>query len=128
MLKLPGYRRACRAVTFFLAAYFAGGIATLLLPAGEVFPLYSWFLFAVVPQNASHYELILYEINEKPIVPPRRYQETNGLVSSPHSIVVYQLTQKIGATNDSQARVILKQNWLPPGTRYEIVRAKRPLP
>ena len=109
----------------FLAIYFVAGIGTLLLPAREIFPFYSWFLFALVPQNSTtHYDLILHEVNGRHLDPPVRYQEADGLVPSPHSVTVYRLTQRLGATQDAHARELLEKDWLPPGTRYEIVRSQ----
>jgi hypothetical protein len=117
------YRRARRGVAGFLAIYFIVGLGTLCLPAREIFPFYNWFLFALVPQGTTtHYELILHEVNGRAINPPRRYQEADGLVRSPHNVTVYRLTQKIGETNDPQARELLEKDWLPPKTRYEIVK------
>jgi hypothetical protein len=117
------YQRVRRGVAVFLAIYFIVGLGTLLLPAREIYPFYSWFLFALVPQNATtHYELILYEVNGQPLDPPRRYQEADGLVRSPHNVTVYRLTQQIGATQDARARELLEKTWLPPNTRYEIIK------
>ena len=107
------YRRTRRGVAFFLAFYFIVGLGTLLLPTREIFPFYSWFLFALVPQGEPHYELILYEVNGQSLDPPRRYQEAESLVSSPHSVTVYKLTQQIGATNDPQARELLEMRKTP---------------
>ena len=118
------YRRARCGVTLFLAIYFLVGLGTLLLPAREIFPFYSWFLFALVPQKTTtHYELILHEVNGQPVDPPRRYQDADRLVRLPHNVIVYRLTQKIGETNDSRARELLEKDWLPPKTRYEIIKS-----
>lgn len=118
------YQRTRRGIALFLALYFVVGLGTLLLPAREVFPFYSWFLFALVPQNGTaHYDLILYEVNGQPVDPPRRYQDADGLVRSPHNVTVYRLIQRIGATQDAQARELLEKAWLPPKTRYEIIKS-----
>lgn len=118
------YRRARRGIAFFLAFYFIIGLGTLLLPKGEIFPFFNWFLFSLVPQETPHYDLILYEVNGKRLDQPRRYQEAGGLVRSPHDVTVVTLTQRIGATNDAKARELLEKSWLPPKTRYEIVKSK----
>ena len=119
------YRRARCGITLFLAIYFVIGLGTLLLPAREIFPFYNWFLFALVPQNtATHYELILYEVNGQSLDPPRRFQEADGLVRSPHTATVYRLTQRIGETQDARARELLEKDWLPPKTRYEIIKSQ----
>jgi hypothetical protein len=121
---MPEYRRARRGISLFLAIYFVVGLGTLLLPAREIFPFYSWFLFALVPQGAPHYELILRRVDGKLLDPPRRYQEAEGLVRSPHSVTVYKLTQQIGALNDVHARELLEKYWLPPNTSYEITQSE----
>jgi hypothetical protein len=118
------YRRTRRTVAFFLAFYFIFGLGTLLLPAREIFPFFNWFLFSLVPQETSHYDLILYEVDGKLLDPPRRYQDADGLVRSPHDVTVVTLTQRIGATNDAKARELLEKSWLPPKTHYEIVKSK----
>jgi hypothetical protein len=121
------YRRVRRGIALFLTLYFAGGILTLLHPAQEVFPVYSWFLFALVPQTEPDYALLLHEVNGRPAEPPRLYQEASDLVNSPHSITVYELTQQMGKAlkrgeNESSYRELLERNWLPPRTSYDLVK------
>jgi hypothetical protein len=122
------YRRIRRLLWWFLAAYFVGGLLTLLLPQMEIFPVYSWFLFAKVPDSAPQYGLLLLNVDGRPVEPPRLYQEANNLVSSPHSVTVFKLTQKMGATvernipDKTGTRELLEKNWLPPQTRYELVK------
>lgn len=112
----------------FLAAYFIGGILTLLNPGQEVFPVYSWFLFALVPPSLPQYGLLLHDVNGRAVEPPRLYQEAEGFIAMPHDFTPYQLTQQLGAAiegrqqREDRYREVLEKNWLPPATRYEVVR------
>lgn len=122
------YRRTRKGITLFLALYFAGGMLALLRPDQEIFPVYSWFLFALVPDGRTQYGLLLEEVDGQPLDPPRLYQEAVGLVYSPHSITAHKLTQRLGAAlerNDSAAsrqRELLEKNWLPQQVRYSVVK------
>jgi len=122
------YRRTRRGIALFLALYFAGGLLTLLRPEEEVFPVYSWFLFALVPGAGEQYGLLLEEVNGQPVEPPRLYQEAAGLVRSPHSVIAHKLIQRFGAAVESRdpvqsgARELLEKNWLPLQARYAVVK------
>lgn len=122
------YRRTRKFISWFLTAYFTGGLLTLLLPKAEVFPVYSWFLFALVPQSGSQYGLLLHEVNGRPIEPPHLYQEAEDGIPSPHSVTVFKLTQQLGTAVErnspekKRCRELLEKNWLPPQTQYELVK------
>jgi hypothetical protein len=122
------YWRTRRGIALFLAAYFAGGMLTLLNPTQEVFPVFSWFLFALVPPSLPQYGLLIEDVNGRRVDPPRLYQEAEGIISTPHEIIVYQLTQQLGAAIErhpqdaDRYREVLEKNWLPSATRYEVVR------
>jgi hypothetical protein len=113
---MRGYRKAQRQTAIFLAAYFLGGLLSLLHPRGEVFPVYSWFLFPLVPAERTQFALRLYSAGGEPLPLPR-------------SITVHELAQQLGAAVDSadsqqvqRVRRTLERNFLPPGARYELVR------
>ncbi len=122
------YIRLRKVMSWFLAAYFAGGLLTLLSSEREIFPVYSWFLFALVPQADTQYALLLEEADGKTIEPPCLYQEGDGWVAQPHSVRVFQLVQKLGAAcernlpEQARYRELLEKNWLPARTRYELVK------
>jgi hypothetical protein len=125
---MRAYRIAQRWVAFFLAAYFAGGLLTLLHPHQEVFPVYSWFLFSLVPQQQTRYALLLREIRGKILEKPLYYEEADGLVPAPHSVTAYELVQQFGAATQShdeeqqqRLRRVLESNSLPPRTRYDLM-------
>ncbi|MGD0057776.1 MAG: hypothetical protein ABSD58_00010 [Verrucomicrobiia bacterium] len=61
-------------VALFLAGYFALGFSTLALPRGEVFPCFSWFLFALVPGRESQYAVRLQEVRGQKLAEPVLFQ------------------------------------------------------
>ena len=121
------YRRIRNGVALFLAAYFVGGLLTLLLPQREVFPVYSWFLFSLVPQSGPQYGLLLKEVDGQELGPPVLYQDAEGWIETPHSETVFKLVQQLGEALEHQDvavkkyRELLDHEWLPPRTRYELV-------
>lgn len=114
-------------VVGFLAAYFAGGLLMLLQPEMETFPVFSWFLFARVPQCGSQYALLLHEVNGQKLDLPRLYQQGGSLVPEPHSVTVFKLTQQLGAAveknlpEQNRFRALLETH-LPPQTKYQLVK------
>ncbi|HWF17705.1 MAG TPA: hypothetical protein VG754_00470 [Verrucomicrobiae bacterium] len=122
------YRRIRKIISWFLAAYFAGGLLTLMRPEMEVFPVYSWFLFALVPQSGPQYGLLLHNVNGRSIEPPRLYQEAGDWISTSHSVTAFKLTQELGAAVEKNLpeklrdRELLEKNWLPPRTSYELIK------
>ena len=125
---MAAYRILRGWVALFLAGYFALGILTLLLPGEEVFPCYSWFLFALVPGRESSYALRLLEVRGQKLAKPVLFQEADGLVASPHDVTVRDLVQDFGSAveggrTEEQQRIreILEKNRLPNPCRYELV-------
>jgi hypothetical protein len=123
------YRILRSGVTLFLAGYFVGGLLTLLHPREEVFPVYSWFLFALVPQRQTLYAVVLHEAEGRPLPQPIAYQEAINIVRDPHNVVVHQLIQQLGAAVEKQdvaqvteLRRLLETNYLPARSRYEVAK------
>ena len=122
------YLRIRKAMSLFLAAYFIGGLLTLRLQEMEVFPVYSWFLFALAPSGGPQYGLLLHEVNGRVLDAPRLYQEADETIPTAHSVTVFKLTQEFGnayeqkKASQKQYQESLEKNWLPPQTRYELVK------
>jgi hypothetical protein len=121
---MAAYRILRGWVALFLAGYFALGLATVLLPQQEVFPVYSWFLFPLVPGQQTRYALRLEEAQGLLL-----YQDAEGFVANPHSVTVDELVQRLGLAvelgrTDEQQRIrqVLEKNHLPSPCRYELVR------
>jgi hypothetical protein len=115
-------------VALFLAGYFALGLATVLLPQQEVFPVYSWFLFPLVPGQQTRYALQLQEAHGQRLTGPLLYQDAEGYVANPHSVTVDELVQQLGlavergrADDQQRLRQVLEKNHLPSPCRYELV-------
>jgi hypothetical protein len=111
-----------------LTGYFALGLLTLLLPRREVFPLYSWFLFALVPGRESDYALRLREVNGQKLPEPVLYQDAKGLVADPHNVTVREIVQQFGRAVEKgrvqerlRIRRVMEKDYLPPLCRYELV-------
>ena len=126
---MRAYRITQRWVTLFLTGYFVGGLLMLLHPREEVFPVYSWFLFALVPQQRTLYAVVLHEAEGQPLRQPRTYQEAAGIVRDPHNVVVHQLIQQLGAAVEkrdaaqvTEFRRLLETNYLPARSRYEVAK------
>ncbi len=115
-------------VALFLAGYFALGLSTLALPHQEVFPCYSWFLFALVPGRESQYAVRLQEVPGQKLAEPVLFQDADNLVDEPHSVMVRNLVQQFGTAvekgrMDEQVRLrrVMEKDYLPTPCRYEVV-------
>src|ERR1039457_5512030 len=93
---MAAYRILRGWVALFLAGYFALGLLTLLLPRREGFPLYSWFLFALVPGQEARYAVRLQEVGGQKLAEPVLYQDAESLVADPHNVTVRELVQQFG--------------------------------
>lgn len=121
--------RNCRVwVTLFLVGYFVLGLSTLALPHGEVFPCYSWFLFALVPGRESQYAVRLLEVRGQKLAEPVLFQDADDFVAEPHSVVARDLVQRFGVavekgqTEEQQRlRRLMEKNFLPTLCHYELV-------
>jgi len=125
---MAAYRILRGWVALFLAGYFALGLSTLLLPRWEVFPLYSWFLFALVPGQESRYALRLQEVRGQKLAGPVLYQEAESFVADPHNVTVRELVQQFGLAVEKgrvqeqlRIRRMMEKDRLPPSCRYEPV-------
>ncbi|MGO9528414.1 MAG: hypothetical protein ACLPT4_08505 [Verrucomicrobiia bacterium] len=115
-------------VALFLAGYLVLGLATLALPRQEVFPCYSWFLFALVPGREYQYAVRLQEVRGQKLGEPVLFQDADNFVDEPHNVMVRDLVQQWGAAVengrlDEQARLrrVMEKDYLPTPCRYELV-------
>jgi len=63
-----------------LIGYFSLGIATRA--ADEVFPVFSWFLFHIVPNKPFHYEVLVLDVENKPLPKPLFFRDARDHLSS----------------------------------------------
>lgn len=115
-------------IALFLAGYFVLGLATLALPRQEVFPCYSWFLFALVPGRESQYAVRLQEVRGQKLAEPVLFQDADSFVDEPHNVMAHELVQRLGAAvergpTDEQLRLrrVMEKDYLPAPCRYQLV-------
>jgi hypothetical protein len=115
-------------VAIFLVGYFGLGIPTIVLPQQEVFPCYSWFLFALVPGQESDYAIRLQEVRGQKLAEPLLFQNADGFVGNPHSVTMRELVRQFGTavekgrTNEQlRLREVIEKGYLPIPCRYELV-------
>jgi hypothetical protein len=125
------YRRRQGWLAAVLAAQLVGGLAVLPAPGHEVFPVFSWFLFALTPPaERTAPELRVAELGGRKFDPPVRLETERSLVRAADAPTVVRLAKDMGAAlaaGDAaalaRARRTLEENFLPgrgPG-RYALV-------
>ena len=126
---LRGYRRLRRVAVALLVVEFVVGMGGYLTPRHEIFPFASWFLFLLVPDRTSDYDLLLRANDGNPIDPPQPYSQASWLVSAPHSILTYNLVQQFGDAETShdtprsrRLRRQLEALFTQPRVQYDLVR------
>jgi hypothetical protein len=103
------------------------GLARALPSQQEIFPFYSWFLFAVVPNAKTTYQVFFHRIGDREMVPPRAFTQASGLIGNARSIVAHRVIQRLGAAcaagdEEEVARQRrLLEGSLPAGTQYEVM-------
>ncbi len=90
------YRRLQAALLAILAGTFALGMVSAIRPAGEIFPFASWFLFSLVPQQVTSYDVLVRSWGDRKFDPAPPLIEVEGLLRSPRSSTIFQLVQRYG--------------------------------
>lgn len=85
----------------------------------EIFPFFSWFLFALTPNPSAEYNFQIITYGEQTFSPPIIYNEAKGIVPSPNSIKVPRLaTTMAKALEENQtdeyhtAKRVFESNYL----------------
>ena len=120
------YARLRNVLARLLVGYFVLGLASF--GTGEIFPIFSWFLFARVPGHVKRYELVLDVVRGHPLPKPVFYDQADGLVADSHSIVAKRVINSLGKALDegdlsaiARVRRALESDYLPPDSEYTIV-------
>jgi hypothetical protein len=128
---LHAYRRRQGWLAAVLAVQLVGGLAVLPAPGHEVFPVFSWFLFALTPPaERTAPELRVAELGGRTFDPPVRLETERSLVRAADAPTVVRLAKDLRAAlaaGDTaalaRARRTLEENFLTgrgPG-RYALV-------
>ena len=125
--------RSYRRLSFFAVAAllveFGVGLGGTLTPRREIFPFASWFLFSLVPGKTRDYDLVLRAEGDHPLIPPPRFSQAGWLVTTPHSIVTYQLIQQLGRAVEHHdpavgtLRLQIEAAFTRPAMHYDLVKA-----
>ncbi|MCS7064418.1 MAG: hypothetical protein NZM04_10365 [Methylacidiphilales bacterium] len=117
---------------YLLATPVLGVLGLLFSPSKEVYPFFSWFLFALTPGPQTVYSLEILESRHEPLPSPLAYTEAAGWVPTPHAIAVRELTRRLAlavkngdAETAARARRILERHHLYPGSVYAVVESFR---
>ncbi len=89
-------RQQQRLAAGFLAACVVIGLLGGLTKRREIFPLYSWFLFSLVPTHTVAFDVLIHAAGERTYEPPISYRLAVDSVRNPHSIVSYRAVQDLG--------------------------------
>lgn len=124
------YRRLQSALAALVVGTFALGMVSAVRPSGEIFPFASWFLFSLVPQRVTSYQIRVHAWGDQKFDPPKSLIEVDGLVRGPQSSLVYQLVQRFGravdsgngAESDSAWRLLQARFSNPDGLHYDLVK------
>ena len=89
-------RQQQRLAAGFLVLCVVVGLLGGLTKAREVFPLYSWFLFSLVPTRVAAFDVLVRQAGERTYDPPLSYRRAVNSYRNPHSIVPYRTVQDLG--------------------------------
>lgn len=126
---MSSYRRLTLLATALLAVMFVVGMASEIPPRREVFPLASWFLFVLVPDRTTEYDVEFRAVDDRPLDPPVRFGRSGNLVFQPHSVTCFQVIQQLGLSLErgkpGQVRALCRQVdtfCRPARLRYDVVK------
>src|SRR5262249_20623240 len=105
------YRRLQAQLLAVLVGTFMLGMISAIRPGGEIFPFASWFLFSLVPQQVTSYDLLVRSWGDRNFQPPKPLIEVEGLLRSPHSSTNYQLVQRYGRAVETGDQAGANEAW-----------------
>ncbi len=129
---MKSYRRIWGAILLGLIAYGIAGILTFDLAkkkSNEIFPVFSWFLFAEIPQKTHvRYTIRIHRVDDRDLVPPILFAAAEGY-ANPKSVSANKLIDEIGRANErqeeaevQQMRRTLEENQIHRVQRYELLK------
>lgn len=115
-----------------LLSYMIAGFLTFNISqkkSNEIFPIFSWFLFAEVPQkNHVRYTLRIYQADDRVLPQPLLFSESEAF-TNPKSVSANKLIQDLGKAVVSQKsseitriRQLLEENQIHRIQRYELIK------
>ena len=124
-------RQQQRLAAGFLALCVVVGLLGALTKRREIFPLYSWFLFSLVPTRTVAYDVLVREASGRAYEPPASYRRAGEAVRNSQSIVTYRTIQDLGraveAGQEAEAarlRRSLEARFSAWPVRYDLVKVR----
>lgn len=128
---MKSFNRFKLALVLGLIGYACIGLASLATPKSEIFPFYSWFLFASVPGQEKKYGLLIISVNGRSLPTPQLFEEAGDWVQISHSVNAQKVIQMMGLAlrkNDlklfEESRAILESRFLRSSTEYRLVKLR----
>ena len=121
-----GYRALRRWLPRAAGIYGLAGLLAAAAPGYEVFPVFCWFLFPIVPGAEPRFELVVETIGGEAVEPPVDIQ-TLGRVKDPMAMDLWLATQRLGKallTADrreiERVRTLIEANFVCAPSRYRV--------
>jgi hypothetical protein len=129
------YRLQVLIVAGWLVSVVVPPLATVARPSlrGDLFPLSVWAMFARVHNVMDDFGLLILQIADRPLEPPRYLEEVGPGLPAGGSIEAYHAVQALGqataAGDDGRVatlRTLVEGRYLAatPGVRYQLVRRR----
>jgi hypothetical protein len=113
----------------FFLIYLVLAFSGLLTQNKEIFPFYTWFLFAAVPNAGNHYEVVILKNKGQSFTPPIPYAQAANIAIFPQAITAYQFIQKMGRSHDkgdstefTELARLFQRDFLIGPTTYQLLR------
>jgi len=123
------YRFWQKIVALFLAGYFVIGFASYGLPNKELFPIFSWLLFAATPGERTAYALRIHSAAGTDFEEPVPHTEALFLMLNATGVSAHNQIQRFGEVFESgdpaairDQRAIVEGMFSTQPVRYELVR------
>lgn len=94
---MNNYKNIRIILTLIILFYLTSAVALKFYkPTNEIFPLFTWELYAKVPNRINDYTIRIISINDEKLTPPIYYQDSKKYFSKAHSVSAYFAFKKLG--------------------------------
>ncbi len=128
--RVQRYRIIRNGVLLFLICYYVVGLLSGITPKREIFPFFSWFLFALTPNQQAEYGLRLTTYAGEKLDPPIDFRAAGDRIVRGTDIAFYRAVQKFGRAyaNGDEAglkrwRSHLESNHMRMPCHYELIHS-----
>jgi hypothetical protein len=132
--RLQPLRRWRSRLILLLVVYFFAGTASQKVVPGvdEIFPFFGWSLFSKVPDEGSHYTVLIYRQDGRKVDPPAPFLVAPDALVTGNRYIARKVIQRLGGAYDQgkgeeveALRRLLEQNHLVGRkVRYELIQER----